>query len=81
VACRGLLVWSLPDSLSLRVAGRPFAPSPFHRLGVWRARDEVESARLARLEWMRHKNEETVALRQACIKQIERISDSMRMSD
>lgn len=81
VACRGLLVWSLPGSLSLRIGGRPYAPSPFHRLGVWCARDDVEEARRSRLDWMQQQNEASMTLRQTCIKQLTSISDSLRMSD
>jgi hypothetical protein len=53
LSCRGLLLWSLPGSLSLRIGDRDFVPSPFRRLGVFQPREEVEAERNERQQWMR----------------------------
>lgn len=54
VSCRGVLVWSLPDSLFLRVAGREFGATPFGgRIGLWKERTSIEEEKRQRMDRIR----------------------------
>ena len=54
VSCRGVVVWSLPDSLFLRVGGREFGATPFGgREGLWKERASIEEEKRQRIERMR----------------------------
>jgi len=58
VSSRGLLLWGLPHSLSVRVNAREFVPSPFRRMGVLQPRDEVEAEQKLRQRWIHQQTQQ-----------------------
>jgi len=50
VTCRGIVLFALPHGVSIAIGGASYAPSPFHRDGIWCSRAQLEEERQARIK-------------------------------